>query len=384
MENQALRILLIADADSIWTKRYIEYVLAPAGYQVVVFPIYTYQGKFQEFYQVHQVTLYKDEHRLPVIRRIPRIRMWVRIFLNARSLKQYGRFDAVHCHYISQRDLALGALVAKRDQAVFLAKSLGSDVLRVSARARKKMKLPLRCAKAIHTSSRQSAEILSKDCGTEIAKKISVLNYGASEYAVIQQVCSQKSKAQCRKEIGISEGHYVISLGSNASTGQQQLEMLLAVKKLPKEVLSQLTLIFVVSYGMNEPAYTEKIYTEAAILPCQVLFVKEFLTAEQYAEYQIATDLFVLGAVTDTFSYTLREYLFAGAAGLKGQWLSYDELTELGIDIPSFADFDSLPAAIMSVMQNRSGVLSEEKRQMLYNTFSWEKLSGKWLDLYNK
>ena len=47
------------------------------------------------------MTVYRDPHRLPVIRFIPRVRMWARIALNARDLAKYGPFDVVHNHYLS-------------------------------------------------------------------------------------------------------------------------------------------------------------------------------------------------------------------------------------------------------------------------------------------
>ena len=32
------KILLIADSDALWTKRAVEYLLLPAGYEIVIFP----------------------------------------------------------------------------------------------------------------------------------------------------------------------------------------------------------------------------------------------------------------------------------------------------------------------------------------------------------
>ena len=105
------RILMIADVDSFWTRRLMEHLLLPAGYELVLFPIWGDGGKYADFYRANGVTVYHDRHTLPVIRHIPRLRMWARIALNARDLKRLGPFDIVHNHYLSQRDLALGRLV---------------------------------------------------------------------------------------------------------------------------------------------------------------------------------------------------------------------------------------------------------------------------------
>ena len=134
------RILMIADADSFWTRRLMEHLLLPAGYELVLFPIWGDGGKYADFYRDNGVTVYHDRHALPVIRHIPRLRMWARIALNARSLKRLGPFDIVHNHYLSQRDLALGRLLARRYRAHWVCSFWGSDLMRASPLALRRLK----------------------------------------------------------------------------------------------------------------------------------------------------------------------------------------------------------------------------------------------------
>ena len=129
------RMLMIADADSFWTQRLLENLLLPAGYEVVLFPIWGDGGKYDAFYRENGVTVYHDRNTLPVIRHIPRLRMWARVALNARGLKKLGPFDIVHNHYLSQRDLALGARLARFFHAHWVASFWGSDLMRSSPRA---------------------------------------------------------------------------------------------------------------------------------------------------------------------------------------------------------------------------------------------------------
>ena len=44
------RILMIADADSFWTRRLMEHLLLPAGYELVLFPIWGDGGKYVGYY----------------------------------------------------------------------------------------------------------------------------------------------------------------------------------------------------------------------------------------------------------------------------------------------------------------------------------------------
>ena len=59
------KILLIADSDALWTKRAVKYLLLPAGYEIVIFPIWGHKGQFDDYYREHGVTVYRDPHRLP-------------------------------------------------------------------------------------------------------------------------------------------------------------------------------------------------------------------------------------------------------------------------------------------------------------------------------
>ena len=135
------RILMIADAGSFWTKRYIENLLLPNGWQVVLFPIWEAESQFDSFFRENGVTVYHDRHTLPVIRHIPRLRMWARVAANARALKTLGPFDVIHNHYLSQRDLALGSAVHRAfPEADWVCSLWGSDLLRSTGLELKRMK----------------------------------------------------------------------------------------------------------------------------------------------------------------------------------------------------------------------------------------------------
>lgn len=83
-----------------WSKRYIENLLLPEGWEVVLFPIWEQKGRFDEYYRDNGVTVYQDTHKLPLVRRIPRLRMWARIAANARALRKLGPVDVIHNHYL--------------------------------------------------------------------------------------------------------------------------------------------------------------------------------------------------------------------------------------------------------------------------------------------
>ena len=152
------RILLIGDPDSLWIKRYVENVLHPAGWQTVIYPIYGWKGGYGEAYARMNTTIYKDQHRLPIIGRIPKVRMWARVYANAASLKKQGPFDAVHCHYLSVVDLALGHVMAKQQHAPLAATFWGSDLLRTEEATLRRMRNGIQACRRVTVFNQEHVE----------------------------------------------------------------------------------------------------------------------------------------------------------------------------------------------------------------------------------
>ena len=168
------RMLMIADADSHWTMILLKHLLLPQGYEVVLFPIWGDGGKFADFYRENSVTVYHDSHTLPVIRHIPRLRMWARIHLNAKDLKKLGSFDVVHNHYLCQRDLALGNRIAKAFGAHWAASFWGSDLLRASALELRRMKPYLERCQSISVHNQLNLELIRQRYGDAIRQTVEI------------------------------------------------------------------------------------------------------------------------------------------------------------------------------------------------------------------
>ena len=232
------KILLIADSDALWTKRAVEYLLLPAGYEIVIFPIWGHKGQFDNFYREHDVIVYRDPHRLPVIRHIPRVRMWARIALNARDLAKYGPFDVVHNHYLSQRDLSLGWRVSRRFHARWVCTFWGSDLLRASDRALRQMLPYLRRCDRLTACNERMRDKLRQSCGEELYQKTRMTIWGQDGFAAIDRVLAAEGREACRAYYGIRKDSYVVSIGYSADNAQHQLEVVEALSALPKENLS--------------------------------------------------------------------------------------------------------------------------------------------------
>lgn len=376
------KILLIADSDALWTKRAVEYLLLPAGYEIVIFPIWGHKGQFDNFYREHGVTVYRDPHRLPVICHIPRVRMWARIALNARDLAKYGPFDVVHNHYLSQRDLALGLRVSRRFHARWVCTFWGSDLLRASDRALRQMLPYLRRCDRLTACNERMRDKLRQSCGEELYQKTRMTIWGQDGFAAIDGILSNETREDCRAHYGIRPGNYVVSIGYSADNAQHQLEVVEALSALPKETLSHMTLVLQQTYVKRDPAYMERVRQAAEALPCQVVVLRDFLDLTETARLRLCADLFILAISTDAFAASMQEYLYAGAVFLMGDWLGYPQLDELGIPINRFHEYKELPALVQQAMNGKLQRASDEQRALLPAHYSWDAVRKDWLGLY--
>ncbi len=377
------RLLMIADADGFWTRRYIQYLLLPAGYQVVLFPIWGNQGTHADFYRENGIQVYQDTHRLPVIRHIPRLRMWARIWLNARDLCKMGPFQIIHNHFLSQRDLALGAQVKKRfPGARWVCSFWGSDLLRSSRLELGRMKPYLGCCNGVTIHSALQEGLLLETYGPEIASKASLVYFGQPVLQDIDQVRGQLTKAQCQEAFGIETGRKVVCVGYSASKAQHHHQMLEALAALPPALLANLALVLQMCHGDGNGAYVQSVQEQAQKLPCQVVLLTDFLDGTQSAKLRLAADVFILAIQTDAFSASLQEYLYAGAQAVVGDWLSYPQLQELGITLIPFSDYAQLPVLVEQALAQEVGQEQRERRALLGERYSWDQVREGWLRLY--
>lgn len=376
------KILLIADSDALWTKRAVEYLLLPAGYEIVIFPIWGHKGQFDDYYREHGVTVYRDPHRLPVIRHIPRVRMWARIALNARDLAKYGPFDVVHNHYLSQRDLALGLRVSRRFHARWVCTFWGSDLLRASDRALRQMLPYLRLCDRLTACNERMRDKLRQSCGEELYQKTRMTIWGQDGFAAIDGILSNETREDCRAHYGIRPGNYVVSIGYSADNAQHQLEVVEALSALPKETLARMTLVLQQTYVKRDPAYMERVRQAAEALPCQAVVLRDFLDLTETARLRLCADLFILAISTDAFAASMQEYLYAGAVFLMGDWLGYPQLDELGIPINRFHEYKELPALVQQAMNGKLQRATDEQRALLPAHYSWDAVRKDWLGLY--
>lgn len=380
-----MRILLICDPDSVFIKRYVEHVLHPAGWQTVIYPIYGWSGGYRQAYDDMGVAIYRDEHRPSLLERIPKVRMWAKVSAHAAALKALGPFDAVHCHYLSVVDLALGRMVARQHKASFVATFWGSDLLRTEEAILRRMKPFLEACNAVTVFNTENVALLEKLYGKAVADKAVTLDFGAPVLDCIDIRNSGDGREGAKAALGVESRRTTICIGSSASEAQQQLPALRALAALDADTLSRITILLQHTYCHDDPDNEQKVQAFAkAMAPCQTIVLTEFLNDTESATLRCATDIYLHTIRTDSFSDAMKECLYAGAKVAYGSWLSYPAFRELSLPVRSFAAFEELPALVKEGLDDVWQPLNQEERQRLAALFKWSSLAPQWLELYGK
>lgn len=374
------RALVIADADSFWTRSLIAEVLLKGGYDVTVFPIWEYGGKQDAFYSANGVSVYRDEHTLPIVRHIPRLRLWARVWLNAKSLCESGRFELVTNQYLSPRDLALGMLVSRRQGARWVSTFWGSDLLRASAGTLRDMKPYLEKCGAVTVQGESHTDIIAEKFGGSVAGRTVHLSFGHSGFTAIDEVAAHNDRRACKAHFGIDPDSIVICPGYNAAPAQNHEKLLRALKKA--RCIDRATVVLQMTYCEPDGDYIPRITALAKELGIRTLVLTEFMDETECAYLRLAADIFIHAITTDAFSASMCEYLYAGAAVIKGAWLKYRELDDIGAQIAEFSDFDELAPLLDAAAEGEIAPITREQRALLCKGRTWDDLRADWLKIF--
>ncbi|MEG0124854.1 MAG: hypothetical protein RR816_02105 [Clostridia bacterium] len=158
--------------------------------------------------------------------------------------------------------------------------------------------------------------------------------------------------------------------------------MLESLRVLPAERFDNMAIILQQTYSENDPDYTHRVRECAHSLPCQTVVLTQFMNGTESAFLRLAADVFVHAIITDAFSASMQEYLYAGACVLKGAWLHYPQLAEMGIEVETFEDFSELPALLEGARAGTLTGLNAAQQALFPARYSWDAVRASWLGLY--
>ncbi|MGN6342759.1 MAG: hypothetical protein ACTHML_17425 [Ginsengibacter sp.] len=198
----------------------------------------------------------------------------------------------------------------------------------------------------------------------------------------LQNVTSKQSK----KFLGFEENDFIIACGYNGSPNNQHLKILSVLNDIKTELPKQTKIILQITYGGSDE-YKNKIKKAFAICGLDYVVYEKFLSDEEVAHLRKATDLMVQIPVTDAFSSSLREHLFAQNIVIAGSWLPYQSLKNSGIYFESIDDTSNLSSKLTFILRNASNVKEKVLKANTADKFKsslWSECIKDWHSMLNE
>ncbi len=122
------------------------------------------------------------------------------------------------------------------------------------------------------------------------------------------------------------QGRYVITCGYNLYASQRHNAIIEAIGEKKNQLPDNLTLLFPMTYGNNNPDYIQKCKEECDKRNLHAVFFTEYLSIDNLYKLRKAADIFIHVQTTDASSGTINEYLLCDKKIVHGSWIKYPEL----------------------------------------------------------
>ncbi len=219
--------------------------------------------------------------------------------------------------------------------------------------------------------------------GQQWAEKVRLLNYGACNLDKIE--AARHARAQVLRELGIPVDKIIVSVGNSAVAANQHIPVLEAISKLDSELLRKLAIVLPMTYGAD-PEYVRKVHSITAQSATSITVLDRFLSDEAVSALRCAADIAVHVPISDQFSASMCEALFAGSVLITGAWLPYNQLRSSRV---AFHEIGAVPEITQKLNQVLANLELERARagqnaKPIWEMMAWENVTPKWLALYDE
>jgi len=215
-------------------------------------------------------------------------------------------------------------------------------------------------------------------------RSLGILRFGLpvlDELRKLDGVTSLQSKAR----LGFDPTRRLASLGYAASPGQRQLEQInFFVSRLAE--FDDLDFVVPIQYGSKQTM--DEVSAHCSRVNSQIgaerfLPLTEFHSPDRAALMRLATDVLINHSVTDAFSGTVMEVVYAGNLVLAGSHLPYDRMPGFGTAILPYQGLEDVASALhknhfFEHLRTAKNSVTEN-RAALCATSTWDAVLPDWI-----
>lgn len=364
-----MRVLLMSDPDSTWTKNFLENFLLNGNGEIWIFR--QSNDTDYSYYQRKGVHILSFQGgRRYIVKNI------------AKLIRYRKKFDIINLHYVGFKRLLWAVILKITTGGKLVLSYWGSDLFRVNDKELLKAGIFIKCADFVTFDNKDLEKKFKKIYKLNKTPSACVL-FGLSTLNIIKEKCELKSVESIRNKWEIPEKKIMVAVGYNGKEEQQHTGVLQSIGKLSQQVKDRIIILLQMTYGGTDE-YKEKVIKEAAKTGCAYMDIQSFLTDEEVAEIRIMTDIYINAQTTDAFSGSVCENLYAGTVLINAGWLCYQEFKDFDFSYLEFKEMDEIGGLIERVIEKGYRPNVSKNKELVWKLRSWEHCRRKWKKVYEK
>lgn len=379
-----MKILLWGCISSPWTVGFIQGFLLKYNYEVWVLRT-GIEEEYGDFYEKNGIHIIEPPAKVGAWYNSGKKGSFLKTiymyFLQSKAVIKEGNFDIINLHYIELFNLFLVNILKIFTKSKVILSYWGSDLLRTADRELRREGLFVKYADFVTFENGDLRIKFEKTYQWSDKINSETIFFGLPVLDIIKKKQKNETNEEIRKKWKIPGSKKVLAIGHNGVEEQRHIDVLCAINNLNKETKDRLFILLQMSYGGTEE-YKKRVIKAAKDTGCEYLAIDWFLTDEEVAELRIITDLFVHAQVTDAFSGSICENLFAETVLINAKWLHYQEFEDYDFKYIEFEDISEISRIVERVLTEKTDVSGN--RDLMWNLRAWEKCSPQWQKIYRK
>ncbi len=383
-----MRVLLLGLINSQWTANFVEECLLKNNYEVWMLKCDNNfeSRKWISFYKKAGIQFINCIKETANINSGRRKKNYLKVsygrFMQIRTILRAGHFDIINLHYVNSLDMLYVASLLKHIMKSKLVFSYwGSDLLRSDNKELHSRGKYVRQADFITFDNRDLEIKFEKTYKWAFKIPSKTVLFGLPILDIINKKYESNQQADLRKKWNIPEDKTVIAVGYNGGEAQQHIKILKKIGSLDNKIREKIVLLLQMTYSGTKE-YKKKVIAQAKATGCEYVVIQHFLSDDEVAELRIITDVFINAQITDAFSGSVCENLFAGTVLINARWLCYQEFMDYDFKFLEFKNLNEVGQHIKTVMEKKADISGN--KELIWQLRSWEYCAPEWKRVFEK
>ncbi len=314
-----------------------------------------------------------------VIRQVKGLRRLYSFLLFSLKFKSIVDCDCVHVQILNMHAAYFVLFVKKYTKARIIISIWGSDYYQHNKKGKHIFLSACNVADKITFTNEKTKEQFIDEFKWN-KNNLFLCRFGLAPLELLAKV--RNTKIEAKKALGWDHKKLAITIGYNLSPFQQHLKILKELYEL-KVFSDQIEIVLPITYAGSEN-YKKALISKLNKLPFDYFIYDQFLSDEKIAQLRWASDIMVQLQVTDQFSGSMQEHLFARNVVITGSWLPYQTMIEYGIEFIRIDSVENLSDKLETIInQYDSFYLKTDKNpEAILELSSWESNILNWVQLY--